>query len=209
MRTSGRGGFMRTDRGEEEQKDSGGESRAEHSGGEREEEITKSEYARKSCLLEKQESDNNDWTKVQKTRSSVESLEADIVRLEDSISRICSSILELIDEELYPQLVALTSGLMQMWKTMYESHQVQSYISQRLDHLHDNPSTELSTDSRRQATAQLETEVTYWYNSFCKLIKYQREYVRTLSRWIQLTDRLADDHQRGGYASVVRSLCEA
>jgi hypothetical protein len=99
--------------------------------------------------------------------------------------------------------------LMQMWKTMYESHQVQSYISQRLDHLHDNPSTELSTDSRRQATAQLETEVTYWYNSFCKLIKYQREYVRTLSRWIQLTDRLADDHQRGGYASVVRSLCEA
>ncbi|GMY38049.1 nitrate regulatory gene2 protein [Fagus crenata] len=175
----------------------------------KEEEITKSEYARKSCLLEKQESDNNDWTKVQKTRSSVESLEADIVRLEDSISRICSSILELIDEELYPQLVALTSGLMQMWKTMYESHQVQSYISQRLDHLHDNPSTELSTDSCRQATAQLETEVTYWYNSFCKLIKYQREYVRTLSRWIQLTGRLADDHQRGGYASVVRSLCEA
>ncbi|KAL4627709.1 hypothetical protein ACB092_05G242200 [Castanea dentata] len=175
----------------------------------KEEEITKLEYARKCSLLEKQSTENNDWTKTEKTRSSVESLEADIVRLKESISSICSSILELIDEELYPQLVALTSGLMQMWKTMYEAHQVQNQISVQLINLHDNPSTEISTDYRRQATAQLETEVTYWYNSFCKLTKSQRDYVRTLSRWIQLTNHLEDDLQHGGYSSVVRSLCES
>lgn len=96
-----------------------------------------------------------------------------------------------------------------MWKTMYEAHQVQYQISLRLIRLHDNPSTEISTDSRCRATAQLETEVTYWYNSFCKLTKSQRDYVRTLSRWIQLTNRLEDDHQHGGYSSVIRSLCES
>ncbi|KAL0011806.1 hypothetical protein SO802_006914 [Lithocarpus litseifolius] len=175
----------------------------------KEEEITKLEYARKCSLLEKQNTENNDWTKTEKTRLSVESLEADIVRLKESISSICSSILELIDEELYPQLVALTSGLMQMWKTMNEAHQVQNQISLRLIHLHDNPSTEISTDYRCRATAQLETEVTYWYNSFCKLTKSQRDYVRTLSRWIQLTNHLEYDHQHGGYSSVVRSLCES
>lgn len=174
----------------------------------KEEEMAKLEHDRKSFLLQKQEDENHDWTKIEKTRLTVESLEAEIVSLQHSISSICSSMLKLIEKELYLQLVTLTSGLMQMWKTMYECHQVQNHISQQLNHLHDNPSTDFSTDYHRQATAQLETEVTYWYSSFCKLIKSQREYVRTLSRWIQLTDHLADDHQHSDYLSVVRSLCE-
>lgn len=61
-------------------------------------------------MLQKQEDENHDWNKTEKTRSTVESLEADIVRLQQSISVISSTILELIDEELYPQLVALTTG---------------------------------------------------------------------------------------------------
>lgn len=72
--------------------------------------MTKLEYARKSLLLQKQEDENHDGTKTEKTRLTVESLEAEIVRLQQSISRICSSMLELIDNELYPQLVMLTSG---------------------------------------------------------------------------------------------------
>lgn len=72
--------------------------------------MTKLEYARKSLLLQKQEDENHDWTKTEKTRLTVESLEAEIVRLQESISRICSSMLEFIDDELYPQLVMLTSG---------------------------------------------------------------------------------------------------
>ncbi|KAF5475069.1 hypothetical protein F2P56_006914 [Juglans regia] len=174
----------------------------------KEEEITKLEHQRKSFMLQKQEDENHDWTKTEKTRLSVESLEADMVRLQQSISKICSSILELIDEELYPQLVALTSGLMQMWKTMYECHQVQIDISKQLNYLHDNAITDFSTDFHRQATAQLETEISYWFNSFCKLIKSQRGYVRTLCRWIQLTEHVTDGHQHSSYSSVVHSLCE-
>lgn len=72
--------------------------------------IAKLEYERKSSLLQKQEEENYDWTKTEKTRLSAESLEADISHLQQSISRTGSSILKLIDDELYPQLVALTSG---------------------------------------------------------------------------------------------------
>ena len=75
-----------------------------------EEVITRLEHEKKSALLQKQEEENLDWTKTDKTRSAVESLEADIVQLQQSIRGTCSSILQLIDEELYPQLVAITSG---------------------------------------------------------------------------------------------------
>ncbi|XWS62383.1 hypothetical protein CRYUN_Cryun06bG0006200 [Craigia yunnanensis] len=171
------------------------------------EEMNKLELERKLILLQKQD-ENHDWTKTEKIRSSVESLETDIRNLQDSISTTCSSIVELIDEELYPQLVALTSGLMEMWKMMYKSHQVQNHISQQLNHLTDNLSMDLTTESHRQATAQLETEVSFWYHSFCKLIKSQQEYLRTLCRWIQLTHCLVDNHQRNRCSSAVRRLCE-
>ncbi|XVF00522.1 hypothetical protein REPUB_Repub04eG0008300 [Reevesia pubescens] len=173
----------------------------------KEEEITKLELERKLTLLQKQD-ENHDWTKTEKIRSTVENLEIDITRLQQSISETCSSILELIDEELYPQLVALTSGLMEMWKMMYKAHQIQNHISQQLNHLSDNLSMDLTTELHRQATTQLETEISFWYHSFCKLIKSQQEYVRTLCRWIQLTDCIVDNHQHNRCSSAVRRLCE-
>ncbi|EOX96960.1 Uncharacterized protein TCM_006086 isoform 1 [Theobroma cacao] len=173
----------------------------------KEEEIAKLELERKLMLLQRQD-ENHDWTKTEKIRSSVENLETDISRLQQSISTTCSSILELIDKELHPQLVALTSGLMEMWGMMYKSHQVQNHISQQLNHLTDNLSVDLTTESHRQATAQLETEVSFWYHSFCKLVKSQQEYVRTLCRWIQLTDCLVGDHQQNHCSTTVRRLCE-
>ncbi|MFQ6621974.1 hypothetical protein Gotur_002866 [Gossypium turneri] len=173
----------------------------------KEEEVTKLELEKKLMLLQKQD-ENRDWTKSQKIKSSVENLENDMTRLQHSISTACSSILELIDEELYPQLVALTSGLMEMWKMMYKSHQFQNHISKQLNHLTDNLSMDLTTESRLQATAQLETEVSFWYYSFCRLIKSQQEYLRTLCQWIQLTDCLVSNQQQSRCSSAVRRLCE-
>lgn len=68
------------------------------------------EHEKKSMLLQKQEEENHDWTKIEKIRLSVDSLEVDIRRLQHSISETCSSILNVIDEELYPQLATLISG---------------------------------------------------------------------------------------------------
>ncbi|XP_028803184.1 nitrate regulatory gene2 protein isoform X2 [Neltuma alba] len=174
----------------------------------KEEQIGKLEYEKKSSLLQKKLEENPDWVESEKTRLSVENLESNLLRLQQSISEAASSILEIMDKELYPQLVELTSGLTQMWRTMHEYHQAQIIISQRLSYLGDNQNTLLNSDYHHQATLQFETEVSYWYNSFCNLVKSQGEYVRILYEWIQRTDYLMDDHKRSGCASMIHSISE-
>ncbi|XP_010540610.1 PREDICTED: uncharacterized protein LOC104814319 [Tarenaya hassleriana] len=167
----------------------------------RNKEIAKAEHERKSALLKKQDEENYDHSKMEKTRFSLESLEEDIKRLEDSISLTSLCLQKLIDEELHPQLIALTSGLGHMWKTMHKCHQVQTHISQLLNHLSDYPSIDLSSEYKRQAATQLENEVTCWYNSFCKLVNSQREYVKTLCKWIQHTESPSSS------SAAARKLC--
>lgn len=173
----------------------------------KDEESTRLEYERKSWLLLKQEDGNQDWNKTEKTRLTVESLHSDLTHLQQSISRTCSSLLRVVEEELQPQLIAITSGLLHTWRTMYESHQVQNHISHQLNLLSSYESIDPTTEYHRQATAQLETEVTSWYSSFGRLIKSQGDYVRTLCRWAELTACLVDDHQNE-CSSIVCTLCK-
>lgn len=173
----------------------------------KEEGITKLEFERKSSSLKKQEDENLDLVKIDKIRSNVEKLESDLISLRQCISETTSSILELIDEELLPQLVAVTAGLSQMWRIMHGCHQSQALISQQLSNLSDNHNTILNSEYHHQATIQFESEASYWYNSFCKLVKSQQEYVRTLSKWIQLTNCLRDGHESGNHSSI-RTICE-
>ncbi|VFQ92292.1 unnamed protein product [Cuscuta campestris] len=126
----------------------------------------------------------------------------------ESITKISSSILELIDDDLYPQLVALTSGLMEIWKMMCKSHEAQSHISSQLNRVTESLSLDKITESHRLATAQLHAEVSFWYNSFCNLIGSQQEYVRSLCTWIQLTHILAEDHRQSHCWLALRRLCE-
>ncbi|GMH01435.1 hypothetical protein Nepgr_003274 [Nepenthes gracilis] len=174
-----------------------------------EEETAKLELRRKSLMLQKQENENADWNRIEKTRVAIENLESDILRLQEFISQSSSSILALIDKELHPQFVALVSGLMHMWRTMFQCHQVQHHISQQLNHLSSHHSTDLTTGEYHcEATVQLESEVSFWYNSLCRLAKSQREYVRALFRWIQLTDSLLVDVRQNDCASAIRAVCE-
>ncbi|KAJ4982070.1 hypothetical protein NE237_032907 [Protea cynaroides] len=174
----------------------------------KQEELAKLEYEKKTLLLQKQEAEDQELPRIEKTQLSIECLQTDIMCLQQSISRTCASILKLRDEELHPQLVELALGLMHMWRTMYECHQVQNHISQQICHLTDHPNADPTTDYHRQATAQLETEVTAWYNSFGNLLRSQREYVRALNKWIQLTDCLEDGQQRSDQPCGVQALCE-
>ncbi|KAK7281419.1 hypothetical protein RIF29_09402 [Crotalaria pallida] len=174
----------------------------------KEEGIAKLEFERKSLLLQKQEDENLDWVKIEKTRSSVESLESIIISQRQCISETTSSILELIDEELLPQLVALTAGLTQMWSTIYECHKAQELISQQLSNLNDNQNTIQDSEYHHQATIQFEAEASYWYNSFCKLVKSQQEYVRTLCKWVQLTKHLRDGDESSDHSSRIRTICK-
>lgn len=174
----------------------------------KEEENVKPEYERKLLLLQKQEDENHDWAKKEKTRLTVEGLGSDLAIQQESISGTCAAILTIIDEELHPQLVALTSGLMHMWRTMYRCHKVQNHIALQLNHILVNQVRELSSDFHRQAAVQLEAEVESWYDSFCKLVTSQKGYVRTLFRWLQLTDCLAADRLQSNFSSALHILCK-
>ncbi|XP_057763896.1 protein ALTERED PHOSPHATE STARVATION RESPONSE 1 [Salvia miltiorrhiza] len=173
----------------------------------KEEEISKVEYGRKSLLLQKQD-EEHDWTKAEKTRSTFESLQSYISSLQESIGRSSSTILTLVNKELHPQLITLASGLMHMWRTMYNSHQVQNHISQQLNHLTDQQTVEPTTESQRQAAGQLQTEVTSWHHSFCKLVKYQREYVRTLCKWTELTNYIEGSDTRQSESPTLHTLLD-
>nr|GMD91964.1 nitrate regulatory gene2 protein [Ipomoea batatas] len=171
----------------------------------KEEESTKAELEKKSLLLQKQEEEIHDLAKTEKLRLRVESLQSDISLLQQSISKSCSTIVKLIDAELHPQLVAITSGLRHMWQTMCECHKVQNHLSQRLNHLTSQQSIDCTSEYRRQAAIQLKTEVTSWYNSLCRVITSQHEYVKTLCSWIQLTNCLRDGDQPSRFSSVMAS----
>ncbi|KAF5180975.1 Nitrate regulatory gene2 protein [Thalictrum thalictroides] len=172
------------------------------------EENTKLEYGRKTLLLQRYEAGDQDLLKTEETRSSIETLQYDMCCFQQSISETNSSILKLIDEELHPQLIMLSSGLMHMWRTMCDCHQIQYQIAQQMEHLTNYTSMEPTPDYHRQFTVQLETEVNGWYNSFCNLLKSQREYVQVLNRWVQLTDWLMDGQQESNFLSIVQHLCE-
>ncbi|XP_021725341.1 uncharacterized protein LOC110692622 [Chenopodium quinoa] len=173
----------------------------------REEEMVKVEHKRKSLSLRKLEDDNGELDKIEKTRSAVENLQSDIVRLQESVKRTSASILTIIDKELHPQLIALLTGLIQMWKTMNECHQVQFQISQQVLLLISH-NTEPITENHREAAMQLEGGVSFWYNSFCRLTKSQRDYIESLCKWIQLTDCAIDGENQNCCPSEVRALCQ-
>lgn len=98
--------------------------------------------------------------------------------------------------------------MLHIWRTMYECHHAQNKISQQLHHATVDQKWHLSNDYHCQPAHQLETEVTFWHHSFCKLVQSQRDYVRTLCRWIQLTDSLADIDRKSVYSSSLHRLCE-
>ena len=74
------------------------------------EERAKLEHKRKSMSLRKQEGENGDMEKIEKLQSAVETLQCEIVHLQELVRKTSTSIMTIIDEELHPQLFALLSG---------------------------------------------------------------------------------------------------
>lgn len=84
---------------------------------------------------------------------------------------------------------------------MHKCHQFQNHISQQLNRLTDQQNAEPTTEYRLQAAAQLQTEVASWLNTFCRLVKFQQEYVRALAAWTKRTECL-EDTENGNVAKL-------
>ncbi|KAG4973447.1 Nitrate regulatory gene2 protein [Glycine soja] len=148
---------------------------------------TKMEHEKKLALLRKVEMKRADYVKTEKTKKEVEKLESQMMVASQAIDSTSSEIIKLREVELYPQLIELVKGLMCMWRSMYECHQVQKHIVQQLEYLNTIPSKNPTSEIHRQSTLQLELEVQQWHQSFCNLFKAHRDYIQSLTGWLRLT----------------------
>ncbi|KAH0969165.1 hypothetical protein GBA52_028977 [Prunus armeniaca] len=150
-------------------------------------ETIKIEHEKRVATLKKLEMKRADYVKTEKTKNDVEKLESQMMVASQAIDTTSAEIIKLRETELYPQLIELVKGLMCMWRSMYECHQVQKHIVQQLKYLNTIPSTEPTSEIHRQATLQLELQVQQWHQSFCNLVKAQLDYIQSLTGWLRLS----------------------
>ncbi|KAL3348780.1 hypothetical protein AABB24_022108 [Solanum stoloniferum] len=148
----------------------------------------KIEHEKKLATLQSQESRSDDVAKLDKTKASITRLQSLMVVTSQAVSTTSSAIIGLRDSDLVPQLVELCHGFMYMWKSMNQFHQVQNDIVQQVRGLINREIKGQSTsDLHRQATRDLESAVSAWHSSYCRLIKFQRDFIRSLHGWFKLT----------------------
>ncbi|XP_060218978.1 nitrate regulatory gene2 protein-like [Lycium barbarum] len=148
----------------------------------------KIEHEKKLATLQSQEGRGDDEAKLDKTKASINRLQSLMVVTSQAVSTTSSAIIGLRDSDLVPQLVELCHAFMYMWKYMNQFHEVQNDIVQQVRGLINRATNGQSTsDLHRQATLDLESAVSAWHSSFCRLIKFQRDFIRSLHGWFKLT----------------------
>nr|XP_043623504.1 nitrate regulatory gene2 protein-like [Erigeron canadensis] len=148
----------------------------------------KIEHERKLAALQSQEYKGEDESKLNKTKATIKRLQSLIVVTSQAVSTTSTAIVGLRDAELVPQLVELCHGFMYMWRSMNQCHEVQNHVVQQVRGLVNRSSKgESTSDLHRQATRDLEAAVSAWHTSFCRLIKFQRDFIRSLHQWFKLT----------------------
>ncbi|KAK8587853.1 hypothetical protein V6N13_086820 [Hibiscus sabdariffa] len=148
----------------------------------------KIEHEKKLSALQSQEYKGGDETKIDKTKASITRLHSLIIVTSQAVSTTSTAILGLRDSDLVPQLVELCHGFRYMWGSMHQYHEVQNNIVQQVRGLINRSGKGDSTSElHRQATRDLESAVSAWHSSFCRLIKFQRDFIRSLYGWFKLT----------------------
>ncbi|KAF4373834.1 hypothetical protein F8388_007740 [Cannabis sativa] len=173
-------------------------------------ETIKKEHEKKMSILKKLEMKRGDYMKTEKTKKEVEKLESEMMVSSQAIESTSTEIIKLRETELHPQLIDLVKGLMCMWRSMYECHQVQKHIVQQLKYLNAIPSTEPTSELHRQSTLELELQVQQWHMSFCNMVKAQQDYIQSLTGWLRLSLFQFNKNplSRTGQESKIYSLCE-
>ncbi|KAA8520441.1 hypothetical protein F0562_014697 [Nyssa sinensis] len=170
----------------------------------------KIEHEKKLSALQSQEY-RGDEVKLDKTKASITRLQSLIVVTSQAVSTTSSAIIGLRDSELVPQLVDLCHGFMYMWRSMNQFHEVQNHIVQQVRGLFNRSAKgDSTTDLHRQATRDLESAVSAWHSSFCRLIKFQRDFICSLHGWFRLTLLPINNEPTNGNkeASEVFAFCD-
>ncbi|CAH8265985.1 unnamed protein product [Arabidopsis lyrata] len=148
----------------------------------------KIEHEKKLSKLQSQEYKGENEIKLDKTKASITRLQSLIIVTSQAVSTTSTAIIRLRDTDLVPQLVELCHGFMYMWKSMHQFHEIQNNIVQQVQGLINRSGKgESTSELHRQATRDLETAVSLWHSSFCRLIKFQRDFIHSVQAWFKLT----------------------
>ncbi|XVE76850.1 hypothetical protein DITRI_Ditri13aG0013300 [Diplodiscus trichospermus] len=148
----------------------------------------KIEHEKKLSALQSQEYKGEDETKIDKTKASITRLQSLIIVTSQAVSTTSTAIIGLRDSALVPQLVEICHGIRYMWGSMHQYHEVQNNVVQQVWGLINRSRKGDSTSElHRQAARDLESAVSAWHSSFCRLIKFQRDFIRSLHGWFKLT----------------------
>ncbi|CAM8935508.1 unnamed protein product [Rhodiola kirilowii] len=151
-------------------------------------ESVKIEHERKLSTLQNQEYKGEDEVKLDKTKAAITRLQSLIIVTSQAVSTTSAAIIGLRDSDLVPQLVELCHGLMYMWRSMNQHHDIQNQIVQQVRGLvHQASKGDSTSDLHRQSTRELESAVSVWHSSFCRLVKFQRDFIQSLYGWFKLT----------------------
>ncbi|CDP09433.1 unnamed protein product [Coffea canephora] len=171
----------------------------------------KIEHEKKLSALQSQEYRGDEEAKLDKTKAAIKRLQSLILVTSQAVSTTSTAIVGLRDSELVPQLVGLCHGFMYMWKSMNQYHEVQYDIVQQVQGLVNRTTQgESTSDLHKQATRDLESAVSAWHSSFCRLMKFQREFIRSLHEWFKLTFLPVSSEQTNGNRehSEVFAFCD-
>lgn len=150
-------------------------------------EMLRGDHQKKCMLLRQQEAKGEDANVIDKTRGSIKTLHSLILVSLQGVNSTMSAVQKMRDEELYPQLVELSHGLMYMWKTMHECHAHQKRVVLQFQHLDSWVAQEATSEFQQHATSELEKELSNWHDCFCKLVSNQREYITSLTGWARVS----------------------
>ncbi|KAL9303597.1 hypothetical protein ACSQ67_020860 [Phaseolus vulgaris] len=178
-------------------------------------ECVKIEHEKKLSVLQSLECKGGDEAKLDKTKASITRLQSLIVVTSQAVSTTSAAINGLRDDDLVPQLLDLCREIMYMWKSMHQYHEIQSNIVQQVRGLVNQSSKGHSTsESHKQATRDLESAVSAWHSSFCRLIKFQRDFILSLHGWLKLNlipvnkDNIKSTSNNNSESSHVFSFCD-
>ncbi|KAL6124497.1 hypothetical protein ACLB2K_077009 [Fragaria x ananassa] len=148
----------------------------------------KIEHEKKLSSLQNLEYKGEDEIKLDKTKASIKRLQSLIIVTSQAVSTTSTAIIDLRDSDLVPQLVELCHGFMYMWKSMHQYHEVQNNIVQQVRGLVNRSSKgDATSELHRQATRDLESAVSAWHSSFCRLIKFKRDFIHSVHGWFKLS----------------------
>ncbi|XP_023513660.1 nitrate regulatory gene2 protein-like [Cucurbita pepo subsp. pepo] len=149
-------------------------------------EVMKLEYQKKVAALNKLKEKGTNFEAIEKAKATVSHLHTRYIVDMQSMDSTVSEINRIRDEQLYPKLVQLVNGMVNMWETMHFHHGNQLKVVGALKMLDISQSPKETSDHHHERTVQLWAVVQDWHSQLEKLVSRQKDYIKALSNWLKL-----------------------